>query len=51
MTKVSSISPAENIRATEVGVENQETEVQKVHMNCPRLHREAAVTGAGTQLT
>lgn len=38
VTTVGNISPAENVRVTEVGAQNEETEVRKVHVNCLRLH-------------
>lgn len=41
-TEVGKIGPAENIRATKVSEDNEETEVQKEYVNCRRLHRKSA---------
>lgn len=38
VTTVGSISPAEKVRVTEAGAQNEETEVQKVHANRLRRH-------------
>lgn len=39
VTRVSSINPAQNIRATNVCVENEEIEIHRGYKNCMSLHR------------
>lgn len=43
-TKVGKMCPAQTVRATKVSVDKEETEIQKEHINCLRLHRRSAVS-------